>query len=186
MRRRNSCCLPCLTIIVRTLEQAAHLLDREMGAHSRLRWLGGLLVAILAVAGCAGRRPAAASIPAPPAPPSSTAAGSAAAPAAGPSSTAGLASPPTRGTPFVPGVYLEQGVASWYGVPFNGRRAANGEIFDMNMMVAAHRTLPFGSIVRVTNLNNGLQAEVRIIDRGPFVGGRVLDLAYGLRRAPSI
>jgi len=62
-------------------------------------------------------------------------------------------------------------------VPFHGRRAANGEIFDMNTLVAAHRTLPFGSILRVTNLNNGRQIEVRVIDRGPFVGDRVLDLA---------
>jgi peptidoglycan lytic transglycosylase len=77
----------------------------------------------------------------------------------------------------VPGIYVEQGIASWYGVPFHGRRAANGEIFDMNMLVAAHRTLPFGSILRVTNLNNGRQIEVRVIDRGPFVGDRMLDLA---------
>jgi rare lipoprotein A len=76
------------------------------------------------------------------------------------------------------GVYAEQGLASWYGVPFHGRRAADGEIFDMNALVAAHRTLPFGSLVRVTNLNNGKQTEVRIIDRGPFVEGRVLDLAH--------
>jgi rare lipoprotein A len=62
-------------------------------------------------------------------------------------------------------------------VPFNGRRAADGEIFDMNTLVAAHRTLPFGSIVRVTNLNNGRQIDVRVIDRGPFVGNRILDLA---------
>jgi rare lipoprotein A len=62
-------------------------------------------------------------------------------------------------------------------MPFHGRRAANGEIFDMNMLVAAHRTLPFGSILRVTNLNNGRQVDVRVIDRGPFVGDRVLDLA---------
>jgi rare lipoprotein A len=62
-------------------------------------------------------------------------------------------------------------------MPFHGRRAANGEIFDMNTLVAAHRTLPFGSILRVTNLNNGRQIEVRVIDRGPFVGERVLDVA---------
>jgi rare lipoprotein A len=72
---------------------------------------------------------------------------------------------------------VEQGVASWYGVPFHGRRAADGEIFDMNTLVAAHRTLPFGSILRVTNLNNGRDVEVRVIDRGPFVGDRILDLA---------
>ncbi|MBZ5698445.1 MAG: septal ring lytic transglycosylase RlpA family protein [Acidobacteriia bacterium] len=85
--------------------------------------------------------------------------------------------PPTSSAPFVPGIYVEQGVASWYGVPFHGRRAADGEIFDMNSLVAAHRTLPFGSILRVTNLNNGRQIDVRVIDRGPFVEGRILDLA---------
>jgi rare lipoprotein A len=79
--------------------------------------------------------------------------------------------------PFVPGMFIEEGTASWYGIPFNGRRAANGEIFDMNTLVAAHRTLPFGSILRVTNLNNGRDVQVRVIDRGPFVGDRVLDLA---------
>jgi rare lipoprotein A len=74
-------------------------------------------------------------------------------------------------------MYVEQGIASWYGLPFHGRRAANGEIFDMNTLVAAHRTLPFGSILRVTNLNNGRQVEVRVVDRGPFVRDRVLDVA---------
>lgn len=68
-------------------------------------------------------------------------------------------------------------MASWYGVPFHGRRAADGEIFDMNSLVAAHRTLPFGSILRVTNLGNGREVQVRVIDRGPFVGDRILDLA---------
>jgi rare lipoprotein A len=77
----------------------------------------------------------------------------------------------------VPGIFVEEGTASWYGIPFHGRRAANGEIFDMNSLVAAHRTLPFGSILRVTNLNNGRDVQVRVIDRGPFVGDRILDLA---------
>jgi rare lipoprotein A len=74
-------------------------------------------------------------------------------------------------------MFIEEGTASWYGVPFHGRRAADGEIFDMNSLVAAHRTLPFGSILRVTNLNNGREVQVRVIDRGPFVGDRILDLA---------
>ena len=77
---------------------------------------------------------------------------------------------------------MEQGIASWYGIPFDGRRASDGEIFDMRLPVAAHRTLPFGSIVRVTNLNNGLQTEVRIIDRGPFVAGRIIDLSLAAAR----
>jgi rare lipoprotein A len=74
-------------------------------------------------------------------------------------------------------MFVEEGKASWYGIPFHGRRAANGEIFDMNSLVAAHRTLPFGSILRVTNLNNGRNVQVRVIDRGPFVGDRIVDLA---------
>jgi len=82
-----------------------------------------------------------------------------------------------------PGAYVEQGVASWYGVPFHGRRAADGEVYDMNKFTAAHRTLPFDSVVRVTNLSNGLQTQVRIIDRGPFVGDRVIDLSAAAARA---
>jgi rare lipoprotein A len=95
----------------------------------------------------------------------------------------GGARPVTARVSPVPGAYLEQGVASWYGIPFNGRRAADGEIFDMNQPVAAHRTLPFGSMVRVTNLTNGKQTEVRIIDRGPFVNGRIIDLSFGAARS---
>jgi rare lipoprotein A len=83
----------------------------------------------------------------------------------------------------VAGAYVEQGVASWYGVPFHGRRAANGEIYDMNQPTAAHRTLPFGSMVRVTNLDNGRQTEVRITDRGPFVQGRIIDLSFAAARS---
>jgi peptidoglycan lytic transglycosylase len=74
-------------------------------------------------------------------------------------------------------MFVQTGTASWYGVPFHGRRAANGEIFDMNSLVAAHRTLPFGTMLRVTNLNNGRDVQVRVIDRGPFVGDRIIDLA---------
>ncbi len=79
-------------------------------------------------------------------------------------------------------VFVEEGIGSWYGLQFDGRRASDGEIFDMRLPVAAHRTLPFGSIVRVTNLNNGLQTEVRIIDRGPFVPGRIIDLSLAAAR----
>src|SRR5437870_5378343 len=72
----------------------------------------------------------------------------------------------------------ESGVASWYGHPYHGRRAANGEIYDMEKMTAAHRTLPFGTWVRVKNLDNNKTVDVRITDRGPFVGGRILDLSH--------
>ena len=72
---------------------------------------------------------------------------------------------------------LGSGVASYYGRQFHGRRTANGERFDMHAMTAAHRTLPFGSRVRVTNPSNGSSVVVRINDRGPFTGGRTIDLS---------
>jgi rare lipoprotein A len=72
----------------------------------------------------------------------------------------------------------ETGVASWYGRPYHGRRAANGEIYDMEKMTAAHRTLPFGTWLRVTNLSNGKTVDVRITDRGPFIRGRIIDLSH--------
>lgn len=70
-----------------------------------------------------------------------------------------------------------EGVASWYGPGFAGRRTANGEIFDPTQLTAAHRTLPFGTQVRVTHLANGLSVVVRINDRGPFRAGRIIDLS---------
>lgn len=73
----------------------------------------------------------------------------------------------------------DRGVASWYGGSFHGRQAANGELFDMEALTAAHRTLPLGSMVRVLNLANGKHLHVRITDRGPYVNGRILDLSRG-------
>ena len=75
------------------------------------------------------------------------------------------------------GTAIGTGVASYYGAKFNGRRTASGERFDMNQLTAAHRTLPFGSLVRVTNPANGKSVVVRINDRGPFHGNRVIDLS---------
>src|SRR5579885_1175093 len=77
----------------------------------------------------------------------------------------------------------ETGIASWYGYPYHGKQAANGEIYDMEKLVAAHRTLPFDTWVRVENLDNGKEVEVRIIDRGPFVAGRIIDLSHAAARA---
>lgn len=73
--------------------------------------------------------------------------------------------------------YRETGVASWYGVPFHGRKTANGEVYDMHSMTAAHPTLPLPSIARVTNLQNGRSVVVRINDRGPFAKKRIIDLS---------
>ncbi|HZP16818.1 MAG TPA: septal ring lytic transglycosylase RlpA family protein [Terriglobales bacterium] len=72
---------------------------------------------------------------------------------------------------------VETGIASWYGAPYHNRRGSNGEIYDMHQMTAAHRTLPLGSLVRVTNPANQASVIVRITDRGPFIEGRIVDLS---------
>jgi rare lipoprotein A len=77
----------------------------------------------------------------------------------------------------------EVGIASWYGNPYHGRRAANGEIYDMEKFTAAHREFAFDTWVRVHNLHNGKSVDVRITDRGPFVDGRIIDLSRAAARA---
>ena len=79
--------------------------------------------------------------------------------------------------------YVEEGLASWYGPGFHGRRTASGEIYNMYAFTAAHRLLPLGTYVLVTNLENGRRVVVRINDRGPFVPGRIIDLSYAAARA---
>jgi rare lipoprotein A (peptidoglycan hydrolase) len=76
-----------------------------------------------------------------------------------------------------------RGIASWYGPGFHGRQTANGERFNQNDLTAAHRSLPFGTRVKVTNMNNGRSVVVRINDRGPFAGGRVIDLSSAAANA---
>jgi len=81
-------------------------------------------------------------------------------------------------TPAEDLAYNETGIASWYGRPFHGQRTANGEIYDMNALTAAHKTLPMPSYVRVTNMENGRSLILRLNDRGPFVNGRIIDVSY--------
>jgi len=83
-------------------------------------------------------------------------------------------------------LFEETGLASWYGAPYHNRRGSNGEVYNMHAMTAAHRTLPLGSIVRVTNLKTGSTAMVRITDRGPFVEGRILDLSQAAAKAVDV
>lgn len=85
------------------------------------------------------------------------------------------ASVPTPGA-ISPG-WTEEGLASWYGNPFHGRTTSSGEVYDMEEMTAAHKTLPFGTLVQVENLTNGRETTFRINDRGPFIEGRVIDLS---------
>ena len=75
--------------------------------------------------------------------------------------------------------FSQTGVASWYGRQFHGRKTASGETFDMNGLTAAHRSLPLNCYIRVTNKDNGKSVVVKVNDRGPFHGNRVLDLSYG-------
>jgi rare lipoprotein A len=83
-------------------------------------------------------------------------------------------------------IYSEEGMASWYGPPYDKRRGANGEIFDKDALTAAHRTLPMNSLIRVTNLASGQSAILRITDRGPFVPDRMLDLSLASAKAIGV
>ncbi len=79
----------------------------------------------------------------------------------------------------VAGAFAEVGVASWYGEPYHGRKTANGEFYDMNLLTAAHPTLPLPTYVRVTNLENERSVVLRVNDRGPFIDGRIIDVSFG-------
>jgi len=83
-------------------------------------------------------------------------------------------------------LFVETGLASWYGAPYNHRRSSDGTVYNMHAMTAAHRTLPLGSTVRVTNLKTGHSVVVRITDRGPFVSGRILDLSQAAAKKVDV
>jgi rare lipoprotein A len=83
-------------------------------------------------------------------------------------------------------IFEETGMASWYGAPYHNRRGSNGEVYNMHAMTAAHRTLPLGSIVRITNVKTKHSAVVRITDRGPFVEGRIVDLSLAAAKALDV
>ena len=123
-----------------------------------------LLVACLLMAGCRHRQPR---VAAPPAPPIETQ----------PFPT--TPQPYPERTPQGSGKALSSqvGIASWYGAPYHNARGANGQVYNQDAMTAAHRTLPMGTVVRVTNLSTHLSVVVTITDRGPFVHGRILDLS---------
>jgi rare lipoprotein A len=130
----------------------------------------------LLLAGCGEKRPVQARIPAPP--PSIPEAPAA---SAEPQTPAPVAPVPERAP-----ILTETGLASWYGPPYHNRQSSNGEIYDMNAMTAAHRTLPLNSVVRVTNVRSGASTLVRITDRGPFVEGRVIDLSLAAAKAIDV
>jgi rare lipoprotein A len=128
-----------------------------------------MVAALVILSACHKKKTA--NIPPPPAAPLAT------------SATSSPAVPPAPNqTPAAPEIN-EVGLASWYGHPYHGRASASGEIYDMEQMTAAHRTLPFGAQVRVYDLDNQKSVDVRINDRGPFVDGRVIDLSHAAARA---
>ncbi len=126
-----------------------------------------LALLLLAIAGCGKKHHAARTQPTP---------------QPNPSTTAARQTPKAPAPVAVPNGYTEEGVASWYGIPFHGRAAADGEIYDMETLVAAHRVMPFNTWLKVTNLSNNKSVNVRVIDRGPFVGGRIIDLSKAAAR----
>lgn len=83
-------------------------------------------------------------------------------------------------------IWSERGIASWYRAPYKGRKMANGQVFDDNSMTAAQRTLPMGSLIKVTNLATGQNAVMRVTDRGPFIEGRVVDLTVASAKATGV
>lgn len=147
--------------------------DRHDGppppARRAARPAAALAALAIAAGGCASGvlPPPAPALPAAPAIPAVPGAAAVPPPLPEPGARAGAAEP----------AWVEEGIASWYGAPLHGRPTASGEIYDMHAMTAAHRTLPFGSVVHVVNLDNGLVTTVRINDRGPFREGRTLDLS---------
>jgi rare lipoprotein A len=141
----------------------------------------GLLLLLALFAGCSHKQQVAYTPPPPPAETTSEAAPTPAAPSGLPSLTADEQFVDTH-TP----ISSETGIASWYGPPYHNRVGANGTVYDENGISAAHRTLPMGSLVRVTNVKTGQSAVMRITDRGPFVAGRVLDLSIGAAKAVGL
>jgi rare lipoprotein A len=92
--------------------------------------------------------------------------------------------PPRQPSPSAPVAlgYTEEGIASWYGHPYHGRPAADGEIYDMEKLTAAHRSFPFNTWVRVFDLDSNKSVDLRIIDRGPFIEGRIIDVSHAAAR----
>src|SRR5271155_1740155 len=155
-----------------------------------------LLSAAIALGTGCHHKPSAVAVAPPPAlgappPPVSSVppSGPPAAPASGPTSVPAIVADSAADADFVashPVIYTEEGLASWYGPPYDKHRGANGEIFDKDALTAAHRTLPMNSLIRVTNLATGQAAIVRVTDRGPFVHDRTLDLSLVSAKAIGV
>ena len=152
-----------------------------------------LSTAIALGTGCHHKPSAVAVAPPPPpalgAPPPPVSSVPPSAPASGPTGVPAIVADSAADADFVashPVIYSEEGIASWYGPPYDKRRGANGEIFDKDALTAAHRTLPMNSLIKVTNLSTGQSAILRVTDRGPFVPDRMLDLSLASAKAIGV
>jgi len=145
-------------------------------------------ILLLGVSGCHHRETARQPIPPPRLPASAAPTSAAPAPARTPAAPApgGVSAEDKDYVATHQPILSEVGYATWYTAPYKGRRAANGQVFDDDAMTAAHRTLPMGSLVAVTNLTTGQYGIMRIADRGPFVEGRILDLTIASAKATGV
>jgi rare lipoprotein A len=139
-----------------------------------------LFALLLAAAGCAGKKQTARQVPPAPSLPANPPPATPLPPTNQPA-TSGI-----HVDPHAPVLWTQVGYASWYGPNYHNKKAANGEIYNQNEMTAAHNTLPLNSIVRVVNLKSNQSTVVRITDRGPFVGDRIIDLSAAAARAVNV
>jgi rare lipoprotein A len=148
-----------------------------------------LLLMLLTLSGC-GHRHAEASLPAPEtAPPAYSAASEATPPSRIPITPAPPGGVSAEDLDYVSThrpILTEEGLATWYTAPYKGRKAANGQVFSDSALTAAHRTLPMGSLIVVTNLDTGQSSAMRVTDRGPFVEGRLIDLTIASAQATGV
>lgn len=164
--------------------------------HSRTLFLLLLLIGTLFVTGCGSKKPVTRTVPPPP--PTihpdeadTTAETKPAKPSDGSDESGAKDSGKESDDEFAEykdakPIWTQTGDASWYGPPYHNRRGSNGEVYNQHAMTAAHKTLPMGSIVRVTNLKTNAKAIVRITDRGPFVGDRIIDLSLASAKALDV
>jgi rare lipoprotein A len=163
----------------------------QLGNIRRSAGLAGLALALLAATGCGHHRKVVQPPPPEALPPAPLAAPE---PEARPSARIPITPVPPGGVSAEDLQYVathrpiltEEGLATWYTAPYKGRKAANGQIFDDRAFTAAQRTLPMGSLIKVTNLKTGQSAAMRITDRGPFVEGRILDLTIASAKATGV
>ena len=148
---------------------------------ARIPFLTCILAGLVVLSGCHKNSSSAKHVP--PAPPPKTA------PAPAQPTTSETATKPAAGptvSPKAKPIYVETGLASWYGPNYHNRKGSNGEVYDQNGMTAAHRTIPLNSVVRVTNETTRHQVIVRITDRGPFIEDRIIDLSLAAAKAVDV